>query len=359
MKIILFTDSIGAGGAQRQLIGLAQLLQENDYDVTVLTYHKDEFYLPHLQEHNIKYVLLKNAKQAIKRIIAVIKFIKQENPNTLIAYQETPSLIACLVKILSPKTKVIVSERNTTQILDLRTRLRFFLYRWTDQIVPNSYSQEKYIKHYNPKLGNKITTITNFVDLDKFSPVEKVRKEKPIIMVAASIWPSKNTLKFIDAIKIIKDKGYKFKVKWFGKSELNIGYFNEAKEKVKKMGLEDCVCLLEKSKNIKSKYDEAEFFCLPSFYEGTPNVICEAISCGLPVICSDVCDNSIYVHENENGFLFNPTSPQNMADKIIKALNLSKDNYIEYSRNSRSIAEDRLSAKVFIEKYIKTITCQL
>ena len=352
MKIILFTDSLGAGGAQRQLVGLAQLLQDRGYDVTVLTYHKDEFYLPFLQEHKVKYILLEKAYGAINRIAAVIKYIKNERPDTLLAYQETPSLIACLVKIVSPRTKVIVSERNTTQVLDFRTKLRFYLYKWIDHIVPNSYSQEKFIKTYNSKFGKKITTITNFVDLEKFSPIEKVRPQKPIIMVAASIWPSKNTLGFIEALKIVKDRGYNFEVRWYGKSENNIDYFNKAQQKVTDLLLEDCVYLLEKSNNIKSRYDEANYFCLPSFYEGTPNVICEAISCGLPIICSDVCDNSIYVQEKVNGFLFNPSSPMNMADMIIKALKLDDQNYLHYSKCSRIIAMEKLSEYDFIKKYI-------
>ena len=357
MKIILFTDSLGAGGAQRQLVGLAKLLQEKRYDITVLTYHKDEFYLPFLQECNIKYVLLDNAIGSVKRISAVINYIKKEKPDTLIAYQETPSLIACIAKIVCPYVRVIVSERNTTQVLDFRTKVRFFLYRWADRIVPNSYSQEKYIKQSKPKLSHKITTITNFVDLDKFSPIERVRKQKPIIMVAASIWPSKNTLPFIDAMKIVKERGCDFEVRWYGKSESNMDYFNKAQAKVCELGLEDCVHLLEKSKDIKGRYDEADYFCLPSFYEGTPNVICEAISCGLPVICSDVCDNSIYVHEGVNGTLFDPKSPQSMADKIFQILNLDTNKYLEYSKNSRAIAEDKLSDSIFIKKYIKLISC--
>lgn len=355
MRVILFTDSLGAGGAQRQLVGLAKLLHEKNYDVTVLTYHKDEFYLPFLQEHNIKYVLLPNVQQALKRIIAVMKFVKQESPDTLIAYQETPSLIACIVKMCCPKTKVIVSERNTTQKLDFSTKLRFFLYKWADKIVPNSYSQENYIKAYNPKLGDKLTTITNFVDLERFSSTERVRKQKPIIMVAATIWNSKNTLGFIDAMKIVKNKGYDFEVRWYGKAERYIDYFNAAQDKINNYGLQDCVYLLEKSKDIKSRYDEADYFCLPSFYEGTPNVICEAISCGLPVICSNVCDNPIYVREKQNGFLFNPISAEDMADKIIMALNMDENSYLQCSCNSRHIAVEKLSSKVFLNKYIKLI----
>ena len=46
MKIVLFIDSLCAGGAQRQLVGLAKLLKEKGVDTEVLTYHKDEFYLP-------------------------------------------------------------------------------------------------------------------------------------------------------------------------------------------------------------------------------------------------------------------------------------------------------------------------
>jgi glycosyltransferase involved in cell wall biosynthesis len=354
-KIILFTDSLGAGGAQRQLVGLAQLLQEKGLDTMVLTYHKDEFYLPFLQEYSIKYVLLKNVQSAFKRINAVIKFVKQEKPDTLIAYQETPSLIACLVKMVFPKTKVIVSERNTTQVLDFKTKLRFFLYKWADRIVPNSYSQEKYIKTYNPKLGKKITTITNFVDLEKFSPIERVRNKRPIIMVAATIFKSKNTLGFIDAMKIVKEKGYDFEVWWYGKALSFIDYFNEAQQKIKSLDLDNYIFLLEKSKDIKSKYDEADYFCLPSFYEGTPNVICEAIACGLPIICSDVCDNSVYVHENRNGFLFDPHSPEDIANKIITALNLDSDIYFKYTQESCTIAQEKLSAVLFVEKYMKII----
>ena len=43
MKIILFTDSLGAGGSQRQWVGLAKLLKDNGYNVNVCTYHNIDF----------------------------------------------------------------------------------------------------------------------------------------------------------------------------------------------------------------------------------------------------------------------------------------------------------------------------
>ena len=96
-------------------------------------------------------------------------------------------------------------------------------------------------------------------------------------------------------------------------------------------------------------------FCLPSFYEGTPNVICEAISTGLPVACSDVCDNHIYVMTGQNGVLFDPNNPNDMANKISHLLNLYDVDFQEYQRNSRNIAVGKLSKESFVDAYIKII----
>ena len=355
-KIILFTDSLGAGGAQRQLVGLAALLKNAGHQVSVLTYHKDEFYASFLDSNEVEHYILPNANGALKRIVKVCRYIKKEKPDVLISYQEVPSLIACIAKIFNPKVKLLVSERNTTQVITKNEKVRFFLYRWANAIVPNSYSQEKFIKSHYPKLANKVTTITNFVDLEKFAvDKQRTKADKPTIMVAASIFSSKNTLGFIEAIRIIKDKGLNFTVKWYGYSERNINYFNQCTEKIKEYRIEEYIQLLPKTQNIKERYEVCDFFCLPSFFEGTPNVICEAISCGCPVLCSDVCDNSIYVHEGKNGTLFNPRSPESIASAIERILSINGQQYIEYSKNSRKIAEEKLSGKTFLKKYEEVI----
>ena len=55
MKILLFIDSLGAGGAQRQLVGLARMLKDNGMQVKVITYHDNPFYLPTLEEGDVDY----------------------------------------------------------------------------------------------------------------------------------------------------------------------------------------------------------------------------------------------------------------------------------------------------------------
>ena len=100
------------------------------------------------------------------------------------------------------KFRLIVSERNTTQTLTRRERLKFWLYRKADYIVPNSYSQGDFVCKHFPQHKAKTVVIPNFVDLDKFAcATERHRQQPAVILVVASIWASKNTKGFIDAVR--------------------------------------------------------------------------------------------------------------------------------------------------------------
>ena len=355
MKILLFTDCLGAGGAQRQLVGLAIMLKEFGYKVKVCTYHNLDFYKSYLDENGVTNELIPNASNGIKRVRAVYQHFKQEQPDWVIAYQETPSLVACAAKFLGCTYKLIVSERNTTQVVGMNERVRFFLYRWADKIVPNSYSQERFLAEHHQWMKTKLQTITNFVDLEYFSYVEHQKSDIPEIAVAASIWPPKNTLGFIDAVKLVAENGVRFHVSWYGKSDLNIDYFNECQRKIEEYNLGQYIELKEKTKQIKEVYQNASFFCLPSFYEGTSNVICEAISSGLPVICSNICDNSTYVQAGVNGFLFDPHNTEDIATKLSEAIDMTISDYIVYQKNSRNIATHKFSKDKFVSSYINII----
>ena len=355
MKILCFIDSLGSGGAQRQIVGLAVLLKQKGYEVKVCTYYKNEFYKPYLDENDVSYEIIPNAANTKTRIWAVTQYFKREEPDWVIAYQETPSLVACAARLLGCKFKLLVSERNTTQKVGWNERVRFMLYHLADAIVPNSYSQEKWLIQHHPWMKDKITTITNFVDLEKFHHLEHSRHGIPEIVVAASIWESKNTLGLIKALAILKKRNVKCHVFWYGKSELNIGYFYKSLDLIKEFRLEEYIDLLPKTNNIINVYQQADYFCLPSLYEGTPNVLCEAIACGLPAIVSDVCDNRRYVDDGKNGVLFNPNEPSDIADKIASFISQTEDEYNICCYNSRKKAETTLSETSFINKYIQII----
>lgn len=355
-KILCFIESLGSGGAERQLTGLAAMLKEQGYDVEICYYIKKEFYLPFLQDNGVKGTLLNEAANKFKRFFVIRRYIRNNKPDTIISYSRSTSMITCLVKILKGKFKLIVSERNTTQSVGLMERMQFFLYKWADIVVPNSNSQGRFIKENFKILDDKVKVITNFVDTDKFSPSKDLKPchDTTDIICVGRLMPQKNIIRFIESIsRIIKD-GYKVHVDWFGQDFEN-NYSKDIQRKIIENKLETIFEFYPASSCIEKEYCNADVFCLPSQYEGFPNVLCEAMSCGMPVLCSRVCDNPNIVSEGGNGLLFNPLDINDMTMVIEKFINLSSEKKKDMAKKSREIAIEMFSKKSFIDKYINII----
>lgn len=356
-RVICFTDSLGAGGAQRQMVGLAALLADKGFSVKVCYYHDIPFYASFLDDKHISHELIPRADDYWRRITAVIQYLNKENPSWVIAYQETPSLIASIAKAWLHSFHLITSERSTTQKMSYRDRLRFFLYRWSDAIVPNSFAQGSFIAKHYPSLSSKLHVIPNFVDLKEFEFVRKKRNTVPIILCVASITPYKNTIGLIHGLSVLQKKGILFHLKWFGKTDVFLNYYKECVDLIRNLGLGESVELLPKTNTIVHQYQLCDYFCLPSYYEGTPNVICEAMATGRPIICSNVGDNHIYVKEGENGFLFNPNNQFEIVEKLEKALIMNDVVYEGFCIKSRALAEQLLDKNRFCDHYSQIINC--
>ena len=79
------------------------------------------------------------------------------------------------------------------------------------------------------------------------------------------------------------------------------------------------------------------------------------MSCGLPVLCSNVCDNPMIVEDRSNGLLFNPLDVEDIADKIIQFFKLSEEDKIRWGQSSRKQSLSKFSKRKFIGDYISII----
>jgi len=354
-SVLCYIDELGSGGAERQITYLAVLLKHAGYDVKVYCYHPIYFYEYLLVENNIELIKLKLRKNNFwNKLKNTYKVVSDYNFDTIIAYSVGPEMIASLIKILKPQIRLIASERNTTQRLDKRERLKFALLGFADFIVPNSYTQTRFIQEHYAKLSKKSITITNYIDTSKFYPSElSISNSTPRFIVAARHHQQKNVPKFIEAVKIAKNEGASFIVDWYGE---NGGGNKEAHIKMAETyGVSDVLRFHPSVKDIEKYYREADFFCLPSLYEGFPNVICEAMSSGLPIICSNVCDNPFLVKDGVNGFLFDPHSPDDIAKVIIKILSISLEDRKKMGINNRKEAQRLFGKETFLSKYVNLI----
>ena len=169
MKVLLLTENLGSGGAERQLTGLAVLLKEKGYQVRVITYVKKQFYEPYLKENQIDYKLVRKAANKYTRVYYIWRELCEYNPDVIISFLPSVNITVCLVRLIYV-TRLVISERSHTMHWNLMTRLRFLLYSISDKLVANSYSEANNIISHCPFLKKKTIAIPNFVDTDYFVP---------------------------------------------------------------------------------------------------------------------------------------------------------------------------------------------
>ena len=352
-RVLLMTENLGSGGAERQLCLLAVLLKNKGYDVKVITYGKSLFYLQYLQDNTVEHIFLNQARNKWLRVAYFVKLFLINKPTTVVSFLPSTNM-ACCIASLFYKTKVIVSERSHT-IKSGKSLFMLYLYKLATFVVTNSYSEAKNIRIIAPWLSDKIRTIVNAVNSDKFTPaIEKNKNHFKRIICVGRVIPCKNILNLLDAINIARAENIYFHVDWFGE-QYDKDYLKKVLKKIDDLKCCDIFRLHKPSMTIQDEYQKSDIFCLPSLYEGYPNVIVEAMSCGLPVICSNVCENPHIITDSINGFLFDPNSITSIVDTFKKILSLNDSELHNIGQRNRAKVIEENSEESFVNKYIDLI----
>jgi glycosyltransferase involved in cell wall biosynthesis len=346
-KLLCLIPSLSSGGAERQMSYLLKFLNEAGHTPTVITYYNTKDYDCELKMNRIR---IKG--WSIIRYFRIIRAIKQQKPNTILAYGETPNILIIFSSLFCKKVKVVVSERNTSLHYDIWTRIRLNLYRFSTTVVVNSQSQTDFIIQNAPFLISKIKTITNYTDVQRFNFQLKIKEPVTKIGILARFHPQKNIVRFLEAVKILNAEfTNKVEYYWYGRKSK---YYVQCEE-IRRNDFLNNVYFNDFAENESSVLSEMDVICLPSLYEGFSNTLSEAICAGKPILASEVCDNPVFVKEGENGFLFNPYSVEDIVKAISKFLALSQDELFEFQKQSRLLAENLFSKEKFVQSYFEVL----
>jgi len=362
-NILLVIDSLGSGGAQNQLTLLAVGLKSRGYNVAVFTYFDLEFFKYRLVDANIPIVYVpKKGKVGWNVIKKLAKVIDGREIDSIISYMHTPNIYATIAKSLAKlNPQLIISYRSHTVFEQLsRTTLamRKYVNRKADHIVSNSHHErKKWISAY-PKLKTKFFTIYNCVDDRKYSAKEHIKRSNTFLVVG-SVGPAKNGLIVLEALNILKNRGIQANVKWIGKKVFSIParreYLDRMNALIHKYDLSNQWEWCDPTQNLIEEYISHKALVLASTVEGLPNVVCEALSCATPCIVSDVLDHPLIIEDGRNGFLFDPTKENSLADAMNAMLKISDSNYTRMKSESLKKANDLFKTESMIGKYLNII----
>jgi sugar transferase (PEP-CTERM/EpsH1 system associated) len=208
----------------------------------------------------------------------------------------------------------------------------------------------------------KLTTITNGVETARFRPFTKelitrmklslnLPKDCLIIGTVCRLDYVKNLPFMVETLKeVLKEEG-RLKMLIVGDGPAR----NSLEETIRACGLIDRIYLLGERGDVEQLMPAFDIFVLPSLSEGTSMTLLEAMSCGVPVIASDVGGNSKIVREGENGFLFKLEEPEMLCNRVKQMLRIEKLRE-EMGKLGRQTAEREFSIDRMLGDYVGVYT---
>lgn len=190
--------------------------------------------------------------------------------------------------------------------------LQYLVLPFMDHVIVTTQSLANQVK----KINSKIDLIPNGVDVNKFNP-GKFRKQVSKIMFVGRLEKQKNLPLLIKAVSLLQRNMH---LVFVGKGSQEDSLKNLAREKNVHLSIVAPVAHDKLPELLKS----ADMFVLSSHIEGNPKALLEAMSCGLPVIGTNVEGIRDVIYHKQTGILVN-LNPEELASWIQK---LSSDSVL-------------------------------
>jgi glycosyltransferase involved in cell wall biosynthesis len=167
-----------------------------------------------------------------------------------------------------------------------------------------------------PSAWDKLEVVHMSTDTDLFSPPAQPRSnDGPLrILDVGRLVPEKGAPVLLDAVAQLAGRGVDVELRFVGGGELEA----QLQAEIEARGLKDRVVLVGPvgQDEILAQYHWADVFCLPSFQEGLPVVLMEAMATELPVVTTPINGIPELVRDGCNGHLVAPGRADLLADAL-------------------------------------------
>ena len=202
------------------------------------------------------------------------------------------------------------------------------------------------------KYKNKILIAHHhFFDFDKLKIKKRFDARKNLVGYIGRLSEEKGVLNFVKAIPKVLEKENEIKFLVGGDGQLR----DKIEEYLDVAGLTDKVKLTGwiPSEEFSTYLNELKLFVLPSYTEGLPYTLLEAMACGTPVLATSVGAIPDAIEDGETGFIMEDNSLDGIAKNVLRVLNYP--NLDEIVKNARELVEKEFTYEVAVERYRKIL----
>jgi glycosyltransferase involved in cell wall biosynthesis len=380
VKIVFLVNDLGLSGTARVVMDLCSLSTDTEYDISVISLTKNiplaniggwpnnvEVYtFEYYYEPNYslkRYIELAVNKKITKtRAQPIIDMIDKLNPDILHCHLQPRELIIANLanrrknyKLLFTDHSVRISHNESTYIKRLLLA-RVYKYILHDFHI-TGVSASVMDCHINFGLINKKNIhrlIENKIDVNHFIPDFNKQNNPLNIVYVARLSSGKGHHLLLESWAQLEGD-HRPQLYFVGGGDLEMTLRNQISE----LNLEECITFIGEIEDVVPYLQMADIGVFPSYREGLPLALLEKMSCGLPVLGSDIPELKRVINDGENGLLFRSGS---VTDLVMKLKMLIKDDELRNSlgTKAREFVMQRYDSKKvkaeYKEVYIKLMS---
>lgn len=320
------------------------------------------------EKEHIRYVKIPidrnglNILKDIQTIAAMYKLMKKERADKVFLYQVKAVLYGSIAAFLSKQKDVYVmigglgsifrGETFKSKVIRqlIKVQYKMALKKTSAVFFQNADDRDKFLKWKLIQPQQAVMINGSGVNLVQFANQE-IPEEVSFLFVGRLI-RDKGIAEYLNACKVIKEEFPLISCKLLGPFDSNPSAIQ--KEDLEEYIQNGIVEYLGEKSDVRCDLAKCSVFVLPSYHEGTPKAVLEAMAVGRAILTTDAPGCRETVIDGSNGYLVQPKNSEDLAEKM-KILINNPEIVKEMGKQSRKIAEEKYDVNKVNKVIIKNM----
>lgn len=318
LRLTFLAGSLGQGGAERQSYYILRALKEAGTQVQVLCLTRGEYWEAPIKALGVPITWVGEPESRLRRLWRIVQWVRRERPDIIQSQLYYTNLYATVAARLTGAREIGAIRSNVFSELEqggpLLGRLSLHLPR---HLAVNSRMSIRNAQTIGIA-PEQLCFLANVVDADAFTPSPQAEEGPFRILMVGRLVQLKRHDRLIEALARLRKQTHREVRGIIVGGEREGENLRPALEKqAHALGISPRELEFQgEVADMKSVYQNADCFLLTSDWEGTPNVVLEAMASGLPVVATRVGGVPDLIDDGVTGFLVDPGDITALTDRL-------------------------------------------
>jgi glycosyltransferase involved in cell wall biosynthesis len=356
LRIVFIAGTLGMGGAERQLFYILQALRTTGCEVFLLCLTTGEFWQEPIEKLGVSVIWVGRHPSPVLRLIKIYRIVAGFSPDLVQSQHFYTNLYAALIGRLSAIHELGAIRNDVLSEIKSNGLWGTLCLRLPRAMAANSKSAIETATNLKVK-PERLYYLPNVIDCTVFEPSQHPPTQKLRILSIGRLGKQKNIGLLLEICSILK-KSLKsdFQIKIVGDGPERFWL----EQKANSLGLfPNQLNFTGDTDNVLPYYHSADIFVLTSLWEGMPNVIMEAMACGLPIVATSVGGIIDLIDDGITGYLVKPGDSE--CEQFVNILTvLAGDSGLRQrlGQNARKLVVEKYNSK-FLSYYLENVYSQI